>query len=119
MRTCTSGFPVTESGTFALPRILSRMRARKPSISESRAWLQELGVQHVIDHHQPLAPQLEALGIDAVQRAVSLTHTDQHFAQLVEVLAPQGALALIDDPDPVAINVLALGLLAWGLIGPR
>jgi zinc-binding alcohol dehydrogenase family protein len=75
---------------------------------ESRAWLQELGVQHVIDHHQPFAPQLQALGIKAVQRAVSLTHTDQHFNQLVEVLAPQGALALIDDPDPAAINVLAL-----------
>jgi zinc-binding alcohol dehydrogenase family protein len=75
---------------------------------ESRAWLQELGVQHVIDHHQPFAPQLQALGINAVQRAVSLTHTDHHFNQLVEVLAPQGALALIDDPDPAAINVLAL-----------
>jgi zinc-binding alcohol dehydrogenase family protein len=75
---------------------------------ESRAWLQELGVQHVIDHHQPFAPQLQSLGINAVQRAVSLTHTDQHFNQLVEVLAPQGALALIDDPDPAAINVLAL-----------
>ena len=75
---------------------------------ESRAWLQELGVQHVIDHHQPFAPQLQALGINAVQRAVSLTHTDHHFSQLVEVLAPQGALALIDDPDPAAINVLAL-----------
>jgi zinc-binding alcohol dehydrogenase family protein len=75
---------------------------------ESRAWLQDLGVQYVIDHHQPFAPQLQALGIEAVQRAVSLTHTDHHFNQLVEVLAPQGALALIDDPDPAAINVLAL-----------
>lgn len=75
---------------------------------ESRAWLQQLGVTHVIDHHQPFGPQLQALGIDSVQRAVSLTHTDQHFPQLVEVLAPQGALALIDDPDPAAINVLAL-----------
>lgn len=75
---------------------------------ESRAWLQELGVQLLIDHHQPLGPQLQALGIPAVQRVVSLTHTDQHFAQLVDVLAPQGALALIDDPAAEAINVLAL-----------
>jgi len=75
---------------------------------ESRAWLQELGVQRVIDHHQPFGPQLQALGVTEVQRAVGLTHTDQHFSQLVEVLAPQGALALIDDPAPEAINVLAL-----------
>ena len=90
---------------------------------ESRAWLQELGVQHVINHHQPLAPQLEAIGIPQVQRAVSLTHTDQHFNQLVEVLAPQGALALIDDPEPTAINVLALKRkslsLHWELIFTR
>ncbi|WP_411867498.1 zinc-binding alcohol dehydrogenase family protein [Vulcanococcus limneticus] len=75
---------------------------------EGQAWLRQLGCQHVIDHHQPLAPQLEALGLPAVQRVISLTHTDQHFPQLVEVLAPQGALALIDDPAPEALNVLAL-----------
>ncbi len=75
---------------------------------ESQAWLRELGCDHVIDHHQGLAPQLHALGIAAVERVISLTHTDQHFPQLVEVLAPQGALALIDDPAPEALNVLAL-----------
>ncbi len=75
---------------------------------EGQAWLRELGCQHVIDHHRPLAPQLQALGLPAVQRAIGLTHTEQHFPQLVEVLAPQGALALIDDPAPEAINVLAL-----------
>jgi len=75
---------------------------------ESRQWLAELGIQHVIDPHQPWSPQLAALGCSAVQRVVSLTHTDQHFAQIVEVLEPQGALALIDDPAPEAINVLAL-----------
>ncbi|MCP9792335.1 zinc-binding alcohol dehydrogenase family protein [Vulcanococcus limneticus Candia 3F8] len=75
---------------------------------ESKAWLRELGCDHVIDHHQGLAPQLQALDIAAVERVISLTHTDQHFPQLVEVLAPQGALALIDDPAPEALNVLAL-----------
>lgn len=29
----------------------------------------------------------------------SLNHTEQHYAQLIEVLAPQGKLALIDDPE--------------------
>lgn len=75
---------------------------------QSQTWLRQLGVQHVIDHHQPLLPQLQAQGLREVQRVVSLTHTDRHFEQLVEVLAPQGALALIDDPAPEAINVLAL-----------
>ena len=36
----------------------------------------------------------------------SLTQTDQHLAQLVEALAPQGKLALIDDPKTLDIALL-------------
>ena len=75
---------------------------------ESQRWLQELGVSRVLNHQQPLRPQLEELGFDAVGRVASLTHSAQHFDALVDLLQPQGALALIDDPDPAAINVLAL-----------
>jgi zinc-binding alcohol dehydrogenase family protein len=89
----------------------------------SRAWLQQLGVDHVIDHHQPLPAQLEALALPPVTAAISLTHSAAHFDALVEVLAPQGALALIDDPDPSAINVLALKrkslALHWELMFTR
>jgi zinc-binding alcohol dehydrogenase family protein len=90
---------------------------------ESVAWVQRCGAHHVINHHQPLGPQLEALGLEAVQWAASLTHTADHFTDLVEVLAPQGALALIDDPDPAAINLLALKrkslALHWELMFTR
>lgn len=75
---------------------------------ESRAWLERLGVTQVIDHHQPLGPQLALLDLPPLSTAISLTHTDRHFAELVELLEPQGALALIDDPAPESINVLAL-----------
>ncbi len=75
---------------------------------ESQQWAGRCGAHHVINHHRPLRPQLEALGLSQVERVISLTHTGEHFEQLVDVLAPQGALALIDDPDPATINVLAL-----------
>ncbi|SBO42181.1 zinc-binding alcohol dehydrogenase family protein [Cyanobium sp. NIES-981] len=75
---------------------------------ESRAWVLALGAHHVLNHQLPLRPQLEALGIGGVEWAVGLTHTDRHFEALVDVLRPQGALALIDDPDPAALNLLAL-----------
>ena len=68
------------------------------SRDKSAAWVKELGADYVINHHQPLLPQLTALGINEVTHVFSLTHTDQHFDQLVEVLAPQGKLGLIDDP---------------------
>jgi len=68
------------------------------SRSKSQNWVKELGADYVINHHQPLLPQLRKLGIESVSHVISLTHTDEHFDQLVEVLAPQGKLALIDDP---------------------
>lgn len=77
------------------------------SRAESQRWVTDLGADHVINHHQPLAPQLKSLGIDSISHVISLTHTDQHYEQLVEILAPQGKLALIDDPqDPIDIKKL-------------
>lgn len=73
---------------------------------ESRSWLQDLGVQDFVDHRQPLLPQLQALGLEGVERVASLTCTDEHFDQLVEVLTPQGRLALIDDPQALDIRAL-------------
>ncbi|AXA90873.1 zinc-binding alcohol dehydrogenase family protein [Massilia sp. YMA4] len=68
------------------------------SRAETRAWVRELGAHHVIDHGQPMAPQLAALGIAHADIVVSLTHSEQHYADIVEMLAPQGQFALIDDP---------------------
>ncbi|HSG53653.1 MAG TPA: zinc-binding alcohol dehydrogenase family protein [Rheinheimera sp.] len=65
---------------------------------ESKQWVTDLGAHYVLDHSQPLLPQLKALDINCVSHVASLTHTDQHYAQLVQLLAPQGKLALIDDP---------------------
>lgn len=68
------------------------------SRAETKAWVSELGAHYVIDHSQPLLPQLQSLGINNVSHVASLTHTDEHYAELVQALAPQGKLALIDDP---------------------
>ncbi|GHG72442.1 oxidoreductase [Alishewanella longhuensis] len=65
---------------------------------ETQAWVSQLGAHYVIDHSQPLMPQLQSLGIHEVSHVASLTHTDIHYAALVQALAPQGKLALIDDP---------------------
>ena len=46
-----------------------------------------------------MKPQLAELGVESVSHVISLTHTDQHFDSLVDLLAPQGKFALIDDPQ--------------------
>ena len=64
---------------------------------ETRQWCLDMGAHEVIDHRQPLAPQLAALGIAQVDQVASLTHTADYFAQYVECLRPQGQIAVIDD----------------------
>jgi len=68
------------------------------SRSETQEWVRSLGADYVINHHNTLKTELENLGIESVSHAISLTHTDQHLDALIEALAPQGHLALIDDP---------------------
>ncbi len=70
---------------------------------QSIDWVKDLGAHQVIDHNQPLLPQLQALGIKQVDLVASLTHTSEHFDQYVECLAPQGKLGLIDDFDSLDI----------------
>ncbi|WP_282876744.1 zinc-binding alcohol dehydrogenase family protein [Pseudomonas peli] len=89
---------------------------------ETQAWVRELGAHHVIDHRQPLSEELKRIGINQITHVASLTQTDQHFAQLVEALAPQGRLTLIDDPEqPLDIMQLKRKSLSlhWELMFTR
>ena len=65
---------------------------------ETQAWIKDLGAHHVLDHSKPLAKQLAELAIGAPGFAFSTTHTDQHIKDVLELIAPQGRFALIDDP---------------------
>jgi zinc-binding alcohol dehydrogenase family protein len=69
------------------------------SRDETNAWVKGLGAHHVVDHRRPLAAQVSALGIGAPSFVLSTTQTDKHFDEIVELIAPQGRFALIDDPD--------------------
>lgn len=68
------------------------------SRAESTAWVKKLGADAVINHTKSLSDELANIGMTDVTHVVSLTNTDQHFDQIVQVLKPQGKLALIDDP---------------------
>jgi len=68
------------------------------SRESSQAWVKKLGADHVVDHTQPLQPQIEALGIGQVTHVASLNSTDSYFETYTELLAPFGKIAMIDDP---------------------
>lgn len=72
---------------------------------ETADWVSELGAHHVVDHRQPLATQVAALGIGAPAFVFSTTQTQLHLEQIAELIAPQGRLALIDDPASFDIGL--------------
>ncbi|MET4595359.1 MULTISPECIES: zinc-binding alcohol dehydrogenase family protein [unclassified Sphingomonas] len=76
------------------------------SRDETRSWVEDLGAHHVIDHRKPLADQVAALGLGAPGFVFSTTHTDEHVAEIATLIAPQGRLALIDDPETLDISPL-------------
>jgi zinc-binding alcohol dehydrogenase family protein len=73
---------------------------------ETQAWCRDLGAHHVIDHALPMPAQLARLGVGPADYVAGLTHTDAHFPAIVEMVAPQGRVALIDDPEPIDVRLL-------------
>lgn len=69
------------------------------SRAETVEWCRRMGADEVVDHRQPLAPQLAALGIDQVDAALNLADTDRYWEVLGELLAPQGHVGLIVEPS--------------------
>jgi zinc-binding alcohol dehydrogenase family protein len=65
---------------------------------ETQDWASRLGARHVVDHAKPLAAEVAALGLGAPGFVFSTTNTDSHLADIVQLIAPQGRFALIDDP---------------------
>jgi len=65
---------------------------------QTRDWCLALGAHHVVDHTGDLVSAVKATGAGPVGLAASLTNTTDHFPALVEILAPQGRLGVIDDP---------------------
>lgn len=88
---------------------------------ESRDWVTSLGADTVLDHSQPLDQAWQQAGLDPVDYVISLTHTDRHFDALIELLQPQGKLALIDDPDLIDVRKLKRKSLSlhWELMFTR
>ena len=74
------------------------------SRSETEDWVRKMGADHVINHRGDLAAQMKDLDL-APTYIAALIATDQHWPALIELIAPRGHIALIDDPDKLDISV--------------
>jgi zinc-binding alcohol dehydrogenase family protein len=63
----------------------------------SADWARSMGAHDVVDHAGDLPAQLRALG-SPVPYVFATTHTDRHWPAICDLLTPQGAVCLIDDP---------------------
>ncbi len=77
------------------------------SRESSQAWVGKLGADHVINHREPLKPQIDALGIGPLTHVASLNGTGAYFDTYTELLAPFGKIAMIDDPA-TPLNVMKM-----------
>jgi zinc-binding alcohol dehydrogenase family protein len=68
------------------------------SRAETKDWCYRMGAHHVINHRNPLDQELKSIGFSQVRYIAALSASDHHHAAIVESVAPQGAVALIDDP---------------------
>jgi NADPH:quinone reductase len=75
---------------------------------ETKAWVTELGAHYVIDHTQPLAKQVEALGIGRPAYVFSIAKTTQYLTEIAELISPQGRLAIIDDFESISVGAMKL-----------
>ncbi|MGB3724770.1 MAG: zinc-binding alcohol dehydrogenase family protein [Glaciecola sp.] len=74
--------------------------ASRPS---SKAWLEELGADFIIDHSKPLKAQITSLGFEHVTHVASLNNSGSYFETYIDVLEPFGKIGLIDDPQSLDI----------------
>jgi zinc-binding alcohol dehydrogenase family protein len=73
---------------------------------ETTDWCKTLGAHHVINHHHDLAGQLKDLALDAPDYVFCVTHEAEHWPALTHLLAPEGAIGIIETSKPLDVSVL-------------
>lgn len=105
-----------------LARQLTKLRViATASRPETIQWCLDLGAHAVIDHRQPFVAQLGEHGLEGVDFVAALTHTGEHFPEIIESLHPQGHICVIDDPatlDVVPLKTKSIAL-HWELMYTR
>ena len=74
---------------------------------DTQDWCRRMGAHHVVDHRRPLGAQVKALVPRGVNYVLALTKVEDHYDEIIEAMAPQGAMALIENPArPLEITKL-------------
>lgn len=89
---------------------------------ESREWVEKLGADHVINHREPLRPQIEELGMNYVDHIALFNDTDGHWEAAVDLIRPQGKIvSIVENEEPLAQGGMKLkaATFVWELMFTR
>jgi zinc-binding alcohol dehydrogenase family protein len=74
---------------------------------DTRDWCLKMGAHYVVDHRQSLSDQVKSIAPGGVNYVLALTKVEDHFDEIIESMAPQSAMALIENPaQPLEITKL-------------
>ncbi len=62
---------------------------------ESKTWVKNLGVDHIINHYLDIPEQVQKLGIEGYEFILCFNDTDEHWQAMAAVVAPQGKICSI------------------------
>ena len=62
---------------------------------ESKVWVKDLGVDHIINHYLDIPEQVKELGISGYEYILCFNDTDEHWQSMATVVAPQGKICSI------------------------
>jgi len=88
---------------------------------ETTAWVKKLGADHVVNHREPMAPQVRALGFQHVDH-IAIFNDMRHWETAVELIRPQGGIVSIDNTDlpmPMAGMKMKAASLHWEFMFAR
>jgi alcohol dehydrogenase len=74
---------------------------------DTTAWCQRMGADHVINHRNPLAAELNRIGIADVDHVLCCSNLEDYVEQFPDVVAPFGSICSIvgmKDDRPVNVN---------------
>lgn len=66
------------------------------STPESADWCRSLGAHHIVNHEHDLAAQILKVGLAAPSHIFCISNVKKHFHKLVELLAPEGSVGIIE-----------------------
>jgi zinc-binding alcohol dehydrogenase family protein len=77
--------------------------ASRPETSD---WVRNLGAHHIINHREDFSTQFKAQDLEAPDYIFCVSHEAQHWKALSHLLAPEGAIGIIESSAPLDTSAL-------------